>query len=137
MQGAETAMFMLYCALLSSMGLGLLVPRTLRGRGLLLLLPLHIPAGLEEVTTQQAVEEDDVHGCHDCHAHRAYSVRCRGHVLPIEEEPASHPGQRGDAEHHVGAQVDDAVEAVAGGVHQVGHEQDLPQVEEDGVNLHQ
>lgn len=103
----------------------------------MLLFPLHVSAGLEEVTTQQAVEEDDVHGRHDCHAHCAHSVRCWGHILPIEEEPAGHPGQCGDAKHHVGAQVDDAVEAVAGGVHQVGHEQDLPQVEEDGVNLHQ
>lgn len=92
---------------------------------LFLLLPAHVPAGLEEITTQQAVEEDDVHRGHDCHANCAHGVCGQGHVLPVEEQPACHPGQRGNAEHHVGAQVDDAVEAVAGGVHQVGHEQDL------------
>lgn len=108
-----------------------------QGRGLFLLLPPHILSAFEEVTPQQAVEQDDVHGCHDCHAHRAHGVGSWGHVVAIEEEPAGHPGQRGDAEHHVGAQVDEAVEAIAGGVHQVGHEQDLPQVEEDGVDLHQ
>ena len=101
---------------------------------LLLALP---HAALQEVAAQQAAEEHDVHGGHDGHAHAAHRVGHQGHVVPVQHQPACHPGQRVDAEHHVGAQVDDAVDLVGGARHQVSHAQHLPQVQEHRVDLHQ
>lgn len=103
-----------------------------------LLLLLGLPrAALQEVAPEQAVEQHDVHDGHDGHAHTAQRVGQQWHLVPVEHQPAGHPGQRVDPEHHVRAQVDDAVDAVQRSLGHVGHAEQLPQVEEDRVELHQ
>lgn len=110
------------------------------GAGLVLLhllLPPCFTAAYQEVTAQQSVKEDDVHGGHDGHAHTAHRVNEQRDEAAIQHQPSRHPGQRADAEHHVGAQVHHAVQPVHGAPAQAGHAQHLPQVQEDGVDLHQ
>ena len=116
-----------------SMHVPLSLPIFLR---LLLLLGL-TGAALQEVAPQQAIEQHYVHGRHDCHAHAAHGVGEQRHVVTVQDQPAGHPCQGVDAEHHVSAQVDHAVDAVQGARCHVGHEQHLAQVQEHRIDLHQ
>lgn len=103
-----------------------------------LLLLLGFPgAALQKVAPQQSIKEHDIHDGHDGHAHTAQGVGQQGHLLPVQHQPAGHPGQRVDAEHHVCAQIDYAVHTVQRTCRDVGHSQQLPEVEENGVYLHQ
>lgn len=85
----------------------------------------------------EPVEEHDVHGSHDGQTYAAYRVADQGHVVAVKHQPAGHPRQRGDAEDHVGSQVEHAVDAIHGGLGQARHAEHLTQVEEDGVDLDQ
>lgn len=108
------------------------------------LLPLHVlvfldvfhAAGLEEVGTEQPVEQDNVHEGHDGQTHTAHRVAENGNQIAVQHQPACHPRQRVDAEHHVRAQVNHAVHTVHCALGDTGHTQHLPQVQEDGVDLH-
>lgn len=114
------------------------LPFQTSGNSLRLLLFLVLPGtALQEVAPEETVKQDDVHDGHDGQAHAAQTVGHERHLVPVEHQPAGHPGQRVDAEHHVRAQVDHAVDAVKGALGDVGHAQDLPEVEEHGVDFHQ
>lgn len=103
-----------------------------------LLLLLGLPGTvLQKVTPEQPIKQDNIHGRHDGHTHAAQRVGQEGHLVPVEHQPAGHPGQRVDAEHHVCAQVDYAVDPVQRAFGDAGHTQHLPEVEEHRVYLHQ
>lgn len=101
---------------------------------LLLVLPT---AALQKVASEQPIKEDYIHGCHDSHTYTAKCVCQEGHLVPVEHQPAGHPGQRVDAEHHICAQVHHAVDSVQCSCGNVGHTQNLSEVEEHRVYLHQ
>lgn len=94
-------------------------------------------AALQKVVPEETIEQDNVHERHDGHTHAAQRVGQEGHHVPVEHQPTGHPGQGVDAEHHVRAQVDYAVDPVQRSFGNVGHTQHLPEVEEHRVNLHQ
>lgn len=113
-------------------------PLGFKRRVLHLLLLLGLPgAALQEIAPEQPTEEDDVHDGHDGHPHAAQRIGQQRYLVPVEHQPAGHPSQGVDAEDHVRAQVDDAVDAVERAGRHAGHAQDLAEVEEHGVYLHQ
>lgn len=103
------------------------------------LLPCSFSASLEEVTTQQSVEQHGIHHHDGRQADTPGGIERQWHPRLVQHQPAHHPGQRANAEDHVGAQVEHAVQA-AQGTREGGparHVQQLPHMQEHGVDLHQ
>ena len=75
--------------------------RSLLRRRWLLFLFRHLLVLLaEEVTAQKPVEEGDVHKRHDGQSDAAHGVEDERHKVSVDHNPASHPGEEGDAEHN-------------------------------------
>lgn len=102
----------------------------------LVFLDLFLTAGLKEVGTKQAVEQNNIHEGHNGHTHAPHCVAEKRNVITVQHQPARHPRQSVDAEHHVCAQVNHAIYTVHSALGNTGHPQHLPEVQEDGIDLH-